>query len=99
MENRRVRVHRRDIPTYWLDRGGIRRIDLADQHHVGQPQVGLARIVRQRMTRPSLVRVVGSGRVHPLPLVTHRFTLDDIAAAYNLFGNQRDGVLRVAITM
>jgi alcohol dehydrogenase len=51
------------------------------------------------MTRPSLVRVVGSGRVHPLPLVTHRFTLDDIAAAYNLFGNQRDGVLRVAITM
>jgi alcohol dehydrogenase len=32
------------------------------------------------------------------PLVTHRFKLDDIAAAYELFGHQRDGVLKVAIT-
>ena len=31
-------------------------------------------------------------------LVTHRFKLDDIEAAYELFGHQRDGVLKVAIT-
>jgi alcohol dehydrogenase len=31
-------------------------------------------------------------------MVTHRFKLDDIEAAYELFGNQRDGVLKVAIT-
>jgi threonine dehydrogenase-like Zn-dependent dehydrogenase len=32
------------------------------------------------------------------PLVTHRFKLEDIEKAYDLFANQRDGVLKVAIT-
>ena len=31
------------------------------------------------------------------PLVNHRFKPDQIEAAYELFGNQRDGVLKVAI--
>jgi threonine dehydrogenase-like Zn-dependent dehydrogenase len=30
--------------------------------------------------------------------VTHRFALDDIIKAYDLFANQRDHVLKVAIT-
>ena len=30
--------------------------------------------------------------------VTHRFKLDDIEAAYEIFGHQRDSVLKVAIT-
>lgn len=29
----------------------------------------------------------------------NRFKLDEIEAAYDLFANQRDGVLKVAITM
>ena len=32
------------------------------------------------------------------PLVTHRFKLDEIEAAYDLFAHQREGVLKVAIT-
>jgi threonine dehydrogenase-like Zn-dependent dehydrogenase len=51
---------------------------------------------KERMRR--LMNVVGSGRVDLKPLVTHRFKLDDIEAAYELFANQRDGVLKVAIT-
>jgi threonine dehydrogenase-like Zn-dependent dehydrogenase len=51
---------------------------------------------KERMRR--LMDVVGSGRVDLKPLVTHRFKLDDIEAAYELFANQRDGVLKVAIT-
>jgi threonine dehydrogenase-like Zn-dependent dehydrogenase len=31
-------------------------------------------------------------------LITHRFGLDEIEAAYGLFANQRDGVVKVAIT-
>ena len=31
------------------------------------------------------------------PLLTHTFSLDNITAAYDLFGNRRDGVLKVAI--
>ncbi len=51
---------------------------------------------KERMRR--LMNVVASGRVDLKPLVTHRFKLDDIEAAYDLFGHQRDGVLKVAIT-
>ena len=51
---------------------------------------------RERMRR--MMGVVASGRVNLEPLVTHRFQLDEIEAAYDLFANQRDGVLKVAIT-
>ena len=51
---------------------------------------------KERMRR--LMDVIASGRVDTRPLVTHRFALDDIEAAYDLFANQRDGVLKVAIT-
>lgn len=51
---------------------------------------------KERMRR--LMDVVGSGRVDLKPLVTHRFKLDEIEAAYDLFSHQRDGVLKVAIT-
>jgi alcohol dehydrogenase len=51
---------------------------------------------KERMRR--LVDVIASQRIDLGPLVTHRFALDDIEAAYDLFANQRDGVLKVAIT-
>ena len=45
-----------------------------------------------------LMQAIASQRLDARPLVTHRFKLDDIEAAYDLFANQRDGVLKVAIT-
>jgi alcohol dehydrogenase len=51
---------------------------------------------KERMRR--LVAAIESGRADLSALVTHRFKLDDIEAAYELFANQRDGVLKVAIT-
>jgi alcohol dehydrogenase len=51
---------------------------------------------KERMRR--LMNVLASGRADLRPLVTHRFTLDRIVEAYELFANQRDGVLKVAIT-
>jgi alcohol dehydrogenase len=51
---------------------------------------------KERMRR--LMSVIQSGRVDLGPMVTHRFKLDDIEKAYDLFGHQRDGVLKVAIT-
>lgn len=44
-----------------------------------------------------LMNVIAGGRADLKPLVTHRFPLDEIEAAYDLFANQRDGVLKVAI--
>ena len=51
---------------------------------------------KERMRR--LMNVVASRRVDLEPMVTHRFKLDQIEEAYELFANQRDGVLKVAIT-
>jgi 2-desacetyl-2-hydroxyethyl bacteriochlorophyllide A dehydrogenase len=50
---------------------------------------------KERMSR--LMRVVESGRFDPTPLITHRFSLDDIGEAYRTFSNRLDGVLKVAI--
>jgi threonine dehydrogenase-like Zn-dependent dehydrogenase len=51
---------------------------------------------KERMRR--LMAVIAAQRVDLGAMVTHRFKLDDIEAAYDLFGHQRDGVLKVAIT-
>ena len=51
---------------------------------------------KERMRR--LINIVESGRVDLRPLVTHHYTLDDIETAYELFSQQRDGVLKIAIT-
>lgn len=51
---------------------------------------------KERMRR--LMRVIAGGRVALGALVTHRFPLDRIEEAYDLFAHQRDGVLKVAIS-
>ncbi|MGB3719536.1 MAG: NAD(P)-dependent alcohol dehydrogenase [Hyphomicrobiaceae bacterium] len=51
---------------------------------------------KERMRR--MMNVIASGRADLKPLVTHHFKLDEIETAYELFANQRDGVLKVAIT-
>ena len=51
---------------------------------------------KERMRR--LMSILETGRLDLRPLVTHRFALEDIEEAYELFANQRDGVLKVAIT-
>jgi len=50
---------------------------------------------KERMRR--LLSVIQASRLDLGVLVTHHYPLDDIVAAYELFANQRDGVLKVAI--
>lgn len=50
---------------------------------------------KERMRR--LLNIVQSGRVDLSPLVTHEYSLEKIVEAYDLFANQRDGVLKIAI--
>ena len=37
------------------------------------------------------------GKLDTTPLITHTYPLRDIAAAYELFENRRDGVIKVAV--
>lgn len=50
---------------------------------------------KERMRR--LMSVVAAKRAPFRNLVTHSFRLSEIEAAYDLFGHQRDGVMKVAI--
>jgi threonine dehydrogenase-like Zn-dependent dehydrogenase len=50
---------------------------------------------KERMRR--LMAMVAHRRVDLSPLITHRFALDDIQEAYDLFSEQRGGVLKIAL--
>jgi threonine dehydrogenase-like Zn-dependent dehydrogenase len=50
---------------------------------------------KERMRR--LMAMIETRRVDLSSLVTHRFALDDIHEAYDLFSHQREGVLKVAL--
>ena len=50
---------------------------------------------KERMRR--LMDVVKHGRVDLTPLITHRFSLEEIGEAYEVFGEKRDGAMKVAI--
>lgn len=50
---------------------------------------------KERMRR--LMRVIQDDRVDLSALVTHQYDLDQIVEGYDLFANQRDGVLKIAI--
>jgi threonine dehydrogenase-like Zn-dependent dehydrogenase len=50
---------------------------------------------KERMRR--LLTMVATGRIDLTPLVTHRFALDDLKDAYEVFSHQTDGVMKVAV--
>ena len=50
---------------------------------------------KERMRR--LMEMVRTGRLDLTPLITHTFPLDRIVEAYKLFGERREGVMKVAI--
>ena len=44
-----------------------------------------------------ILRLIEEGKIDTTPLITHRYKLADIAEAYELFENKRDGVIKVAV--
>lgn len=44
------------------------------------------------------MNLVKAGRLDLKQLITHRFKLDDVEDAYELFSNQQDGVIKVTLT-
>jgi len=82
---------------------GVYSGKLAVPHDAFAAGLGDIRIVttlcpggKERMRR--LMELVRRGRVDLTSLLTHRYPLERIGEAYELFGEHRDGVLKVAIT-
>ncbi|GMM59387.1 zinc-dependent alcohol dehydrogenase family protein [Novosphingobium pituita] len=50
-------------------------------------------------TTPMLLKTLRSGKVDPARMITHRFKLDDILAAYEVFGNAaRENAMKVILS-
>ena len=45
-----------------------------------------------------ILSLIADGKLDMTPLITHRFSLTDIAGAYDLFENRRDHVIKIAVT-
>ena len=45
-----------------------------------------------------ILDLIAAGRLDTTALITHTYPLKDIEAAYELFENRRDGVIKVAVT-
>lgn len=46
-----------------------------------------------------ILSLIEQGKIDTTPLITHTYPLRDIAVAYELFENRRDGVIKVAVDM
>ena len=44
-----------------------------------------------------ILKLIEAGKIDTTPLITHTFPFKDMEAAYDLFENRRDGVIKVAI--
>lgn len=44
-----------------------------------------------------ILSLIEQGRLDTTPLITHTYPLAEIEAAYDMFENKRDGVMKVAI--
>lgn len=45
-----------------------------------------------------ILRLIEEGKIDTMPLITHRFPLNEIEEAYRIFENKLDGVMKVAVS-
>ena len=45
-----------------------------------------------------ILRLIEEGKIDTMPLITHRFPLNEIEEAYRIFENKLDGVIKVAVS-
>jgi threonine dehydrogenase-like Zn-dependent dehydrogenase len=43
---------------------------------------------------PRLIEHIQAGRLKPSELITHRFSLEDVADAYHMFSSKLDGIIK-----
>ena len=84
------------LSAQWAQCGHSEGVDALGGWRFGNTINGAqAEYLLSRMRR--LMELVRHGRLDLTPLLTHTFSLDQITVAYKLFGERREGVIKVAI--
>jgi L-iditol 2-dehydrogenase len=60
-------------------------------------EISLINVRRQNNTLQETLDLMASGKIRAESMVTHRFTLDETAEAFDLVSNYRDGVMKAMI--
>jgi L-iditol 2-dehydrogenase len=78
---------------------GIPREDVAvfPAHAVRRKGLTIKYVRRMKHTYPRAIAMVRDGLIDVDALVTHRFSLDDVASAYPLVASHRDGALKIIV--
>ncbi len=79
------------IPT--VDRVSFKMEDLR------RKEITLQNVRRQNGCDHDAVRMIGSRKIRPDPMITHRFALKDVKKAFDVVAGYRDGVMKALIKM
>ena len=54
---------------------------------------------RQNRCVEPVIQLIAEGRLDPTPLVTHRFAMEQVSAAFEMVAGYRDGVIKAVIDL
>ena len=78
---------------------GIPPVDAVafDPHRMRRFELRFQAVRRQNDCVAPVVRLIAERRLDPAPLLTHRFPLSEISAAFELVAGYRDGVIKAVL--
>ncbi len=80
---------------------GIPSVDAVsfDPHRMRRFELRFQAVRRQNDCVAPVVELIAQGRLDPSPLLTHRFPLKDISAAFEVVAGYRDGVIKAVLDL
>jgi len=70
-----------------------------DPHRMRRFELRFQAVRRQNECVAPVIRLIADGRLDPAPLLTHRFPLREISAAFELVAGYRDGVIKADVDL
>ena len=70
-----------------------------DIHPMRRKELRLLNVRRQCGCVAPVIEMMRTGRIDPRPLLTHRFSLSQIADAFELVAGYRDGVVKAVVDL
>jgi L-iditol 2-dehydrogenase len=68
-------------------------------HNARRKGLSLVNVRRQNACVEPVIDLIGNGRINPDFLITHRFSLDQAAMAFELLADYRDGIIKAMVDM